>query len=129
MKGLTDKQTKRVNELLYKVLDDKKTLDKSELNELKTLLDKAHKAAENLSEVMEVGKKRSMIPLFEAQTNKAEFMKVGTHKKYEELSQEIEKIRKGFNRSGLTEHLRKEDEKAEFDRFYEEYADKYGRSL
>ncbi|MYL65445.1 hypothetical protein GLW07_18970 [Bacillus hwajinpoensis] len=123
--GLTKTEVKRAGELISKVLDEKKTLNVKEINELQKLLKKAEnvqvKNDSSQDAYMEVVIEQSI-----AELNEQEKQILSLYNMKDELEEKMT----AYQYKLVTDHLNEMNkEEKEFEAFYAEHERKYGSSL
>jgi len=133
---MTNKQEKRGNELLHKVLVDKKSLDESELKELKNILDALEKEREKkkgkLESYDEIVDGTLMISLCAQAidgSRKISFDQLSIEEKAKNIQERLEEFENSSCYKKLSKEQKDKQAKEDFENFYEEYAKKHGRTL
>ncbi|RDY72566.1 hypothetical protein DXT76_01095 [Halobacillus trueperi] len=131
LKGLNEKDRKRVNELIHKALKKEQSggLNKAELKELRGLLNRASEKARKYEEALEVAQARTLLTQFEEDRKRIDFLKSGAEKKFNELAEEIKALENSSMVKQAKKEIEKDKEQEEFNKFYEEYCKKHGESM
>jgi len=139
-KGMANEKKKlNIDDVLQKVLKDKKTLTKEELKllldsikRLKTEKETKKSEKEELSEVLERTMLISLcesaletVKVIERKAEKDAFKSLPLEEKHEKLLQKIEAL----ENSSLRKSFRANEKEQSFSEFYEDYCKKYGRSM
>jgi len=141
---MSEAKKKRLNELLKKILEERKPLNESEMKEFKSLLDELYKEREKkkaeLEPLKEIIDRSMMISLGEnalkvhqsiireEQVNA--FNKLPLKDKVKHLEKKISDIEKSHKKwNQLSREEKDRQAKEDFDRFYEEHVKKYGNEV
>jgi argininosuccinate lyase len=141
---MSEAKKKRLNELLKKILEEKKPLNESEMKEFKGLLDELYKEREkkktDIEPLKEVIDRSMMISLGEnalkvhqsiiREEQVKAFNKLPLKDKAKHLEKKISDIEKSHKKwKQLSREEKDRQAKEDFDRFYEEHVRKYGNEL
>lgn len=123
--GLTKNEIKRAGELISKVLNDRKTLNVKEINELQKLLRKAEKIQEK-NESSQDAYMELVLDISIAELNEQEKQVLSLYNMKDDLEEKMT----AYQYKLVTDHLNEMNkEEREFEAFYAEHERKYGRSL
>ncbi|MEC0273893.1 hypothetical protein [Peribacillus frigoritolerans] len=132
------KMTERLAYLLNKALRTNESLTIAEIKELhgyvakidKIMKEKQAKGeTEDLSEVIERSVNKSMIKMALKHQKQVSFNKLPLEDKFSKLKKDIEGLHKSPHVKALLAEKKAQEEREAFERFYEEHANKHGRSL
>lgn len=133
-----NKNMERLGFLLNKALNTNESLTVAEVKELHALwalmeeIEKEKKEKgeqEELSEKIDRAVNKSMIKMALKKNEKAQFDKLPASEKFNQLKKDVEGLHKSPYVKTLLAEKKAQEEREAFERFYEEHANKHGRSL
>lgn len=128
----------RLAYLLNKALKTRESLTVAEVKELHDYVAKIDKImkkkkesgeTEDLSEVIDRAVNKSMIEMALKRQKQVSFNKLPLEEKFSGLKKELDGLQKSPHVKALLAEKKAQEEREAFERFYEEHADKHGKSL
>lgn len=130
---LTDKQMKRANELLDKVLNKNRSLDADELAELHKFLEILFKIQEDkdssFSEKMDTIILKKALELVVKRDAEIKFNQLPLEERTKMLKKEINELKASPAFKAIKEKAKKHEEDKAFEDFYTAHVEKHGKSL
>lgn len=137
LKGLTDKEAKLLGYLINKVLNEKKSLNDEEHQELKDILAKLQAYEDKL----EIEKKPTFYEQIDLVTNRAliktvlkkheelKFNELPLSEKAKKLVKDIQELKNSTAIKAIQGQAKEREDAEEFERFYAEHVKRNGKSL